>query len=123
VSAATRETQDEVLEALDEVAETAEATAMDARRLQTAVRTSRRLRVQGRSWCEIITREDRPRLVERLSAVLARLSGTGSRLRRAQARALRAEGLTIDQIAELFGVTRQRVSALLAPDRAARTRG
>jgi CRP-like cAMP-binding protein len=122
VSAAPRETQDEVLEALDEVAETAEATAMDARRLQTAVRTSRRLRVQGRSWSEIITREDRPRLVERLSAVLARLSGTGSRLRRAQARALRAEGLTIDQIAELFGVTRQRVSALLGRDRAAHTK-
>jgi len=123
VSAAPRETRDEVLDALDEVAETAEATAIDARRLQTAVRTSRRLRVQGRSWREIITREDRPRLVERVSAVLARLSGTGSRLRRAQARALRAEGLTVDQIAELFGVTRQRISALLGRDRAEQTRG
>jgi DNA-binding transcriptional regulator LsrR (DeoR family) len=34
-------------------------------------------------------------------------------VRRAEARALYAEGLTMDQIAERFGVTRQRVSALL----------
>ena len=110
------EVQDEVIEALAEVAETAEATATDVRRLQTAVQASRRQRAQGRPWRDIIEAEDRPKLVERLSAVLARVSGAGSRLRRAQARALRQEGLTIDEIAELFGVSRQRVSALLVRD-------
>lgn len=114
MSVAPSDSDDEVIEALDAVAETAEATAADARRVQSVVRTSRRQRAQGRSWREIIANEERPRLVERLSHLLARVSGAGSKLRRAQARALRAEGMTIDQIAELFGVSRQRVSALLA---------
>ena len=35
------------------------------------------------------------------------------RLRRAQAAALHDEGLTMDRIAELFGVTRQRISQIL----------
>ena len=49
--------------------------------------------------------------------------------RRAEARALYDEGLTMDEIATLFGVTRQRVSGLLrkearaAPDNAAHVRG
>ena len=37
----------------------------------------------------------------------------GAGVRRAEARALYAEGLTMEQIAERFGVTRQRVSTLL----------
>ena len=40
-------------------------------------------------------------------------AGTGAVEGAAQALALRDEGLTISDIAELFGVTRQRVSALL----------
>jgi len=48
---------------------------------------------------------------------LATLVEAGSRLRRAEAHALHAEGMTMEQIAELFGVTRQRVSALLRSDR------
>ncbi|WP_170127201.1 hypothetical protein [Kineococcus rhizosphaerae] len=36
---------------------------------------------------------------------------------RAQARALRAGGGSVPEIAELFGVTRQRTSALLEPER------
>ena len=36
-------------------------------------------------------------------------------VRRAEAAQLSAEGLTQGRIAKLFGVTRQRVSALLAP--------
>jgi predicted transcriptional regulator len=37
----------------------------------------------------------------------------GSKFRRVHARALYEEGLTMDEIAALFGVTRQRVSAVL----------
>jgi predicted transcriptional regulator len=37
-------------------------------------------------------------------------------VRRTEARTLHREGLTMDQIAQLFGVTRQRVSALLRED-------
>ena len=48
---------------------------------------------------------------------LVALVDAGSRLRRAEARALHVEGMTMEQIADLFGVTRQRVSALLKRDR------
>jgi DNA-binding transcriptional regulator LsrR (DeoR family) len=41
------------------------------------------------------------------------LDTCGASLRRAEAQALHDEGMTMDQIAEHFGVSRQRVSALL----------
>ncbi len=44
---------------------------------------------------------------------LRRPHEVGSTLRKAEAAALRANGYTMDRIAELFGATRQRISALL----------
>ena len=41
------------------------------------------------------------------------LAEFGARVRRAEAVALYGEGMTMEEIAEKFGVTRQRVSALL----------
>lgn len=67
----------------------------------------------GRPWSEVVPAEERPLLIELLSANFERLSSAGSRLRRAQAKALHDEGMTMEQIATCFGVTRQRVSALL----------
>lgn len=62
---------------------------------------------------EIVPAERAPLLVQLLSEQIAALQATGHRLRSSEARTLHAEGLTMDAIAELFGVTRQRVSALL----------
>ncbi len=70
-------------------------------------------RQRGRSWLEIVTAETRPLIVEQVSSVLARLATVGSAWRREEAAALRAENVSINRIAGLFGVTRQRVSALL----------
>jgi predicted transcriptional regulator len=61
--------------------------------------------------------------VERVTTVLAALSGAGSTWRRAQARALQQERVSINRIAALFGVTRQRISALLREDAAADAAG
>ena len=71
------------------------------------------LRAEGRSYREIFTAEDPPLILDLIRANLQSLLDVGSRLRRAEARALHDQGMTMDQIAELFGVTRQRVSALL----------
>lgn len=60
-----------------------------------------------------IEAEPTPRTVELLTENVETLHSAGARLRAAQALALRAEGLTIEAIADLFGVTRQRISALL----------
>lgn len=57
--------------------------------------------------------EPTPRVVELLSTNMATLETAGAELRAAQALALRSEGLTIEAVAGLFGVTRQRISALL----------
>ena len=70
-------------------------------------------RADGRSYRDIVTSEPRPLIVELVTGKLDRLATVGSKLRRAEAAALHEEGLTMDAIADLFGVTRQRVSALL----------
>lgn len=70
-------------------------------------------RASGRPYAEIVTETQRPLVVEMLTDVLEELSAAGSTFRRAEARALHADGLSQEAIASLFGVTRQRVSALL----------
>ena len=72
-----------------------------------------RRRQDGAAWLEVVTNEARPLIVERISTVLATLSAAGHRWRREQATALQAEQISINRIAALFGVTRQRISALL----------
>jgi hypothetical protein len=62
-------------------------------------------------------------VVELVSQNLFGLVETGARLRRELAAVLHAEGLTTWQIAELFGVSRQRVSALLAESQEVGLRG
>jgi DNA-directed RNA polymerase specialized sigma24 family protein len=73
----------------------------------------RRLRAKGTSYAEIVATRDGPLLVQLLTESSTALDTSGASVRRAEARALYAEGLTMDQIAERFGVTRQRVSTLL----------
>jgi hypothetical protein len=70
-------------------------------------------RRSGRPWLEIVASESRPLIVERISTVLAALSAAGHSWRREQAAALQAEQVSINRIAVFFGVTRQRISALL----------
>jgi hypothetical protein len=73
----------------------------------------RRMRANGTSYAEIVATRDGPLLVQLLTESSTALHTSGASVRRAEARALYAEGLTMYQIAEGFGVTRQRVSTLL----------
>ncbi|MEZ5258799.1 MAG: hypothetical protein R2705_18460 [Ilumatobacteraceae bacterium] len=65
----------------------------------------------GVPLAELIEAEESPRVVELITANKAALETVGADLRASLA--LRDDGLTIDAIAGLFGVTRQRISALL----------
>ena len=68
---------------------------------------------EGADVSTLIAAEPEPRTVEMLSENLASLEDVGSRFRQSLAQALRSEGMTIHAIGDLFGVTRQRISALL----------
>ena len=70
-------------------------------------------RRSGRPWLEVVTSEARPLVVESISTVLGSLATAGHAWRLEQASALQSEDVSINRIAALFGVTRQRISALL----------
>ena len=84
-----------------------------SREIQRRARAMRKRLDAGRPLAPVIEAEARPRVAEMLSANLSTLESAGAELRAALALTLRAEGLTLEAIAELFGVTRQRISALL----------
>ncbi len=71
------------------------------------------LRRHGMPWYDIVTSEERPLVVETITRALDDLGELGSRFRREEALALQREDVSITRIAEMFRVTRQRVSALL----------
>lgn len=82
-------------------------------RTRTRAQALLRERAGGRSWLELVTAESRPLVVESISAVLGALATAGHAWRREQAVALQDEQVSINRIAAMFGVTRQRISALL----------
>ncbi|MGC1208828.1 MAG: sigma factor-like helix-turn-helix DNA-binding protein [Ornithinimicrobium sp.] len=83
------------------------------REIQRRVRLLREHIDQGAPIAGLIAAEDAPRVVEMITINMETLEDAGSELRASLALALRQEGLTLAEIAELFGVTRQRISALL----------
>jgi DNA-directed RNA polymerase sigma subunit (sigma70/sigma32) len=76
-------------------------------------------RSDGLSYTEIVEAAQSPLLVQLITESTRTLDGFGARVRRAEALALHEEGMTMEEIAERFGVTRQRVSALLREARRA----
>lgn len=107
------EPNDAVLAALDELVRVLKETMELNRAAIRRASVIRRLRKRGLSYSEIIPREERPLIIELLTRQLSDVSDASSRFRKAEAQALYSEGLTMSGIASLFGVTRQRVAALL----------
>lgn len=112
---------DRLLLALDEFDSALAANIERSREMRRRIAEQRSAIEAGEDLAPLVEAEPPPRTVEMLTDNIDTLHGSGSRLRSAQALALRTEGLTITEIAELFGVTRQRVSALLR-QKAARER-
>ena len=97
---------DNLVTAVQEIDALAHEAAERAERLRAQ-------REQGQSYREILSDEERPP-VDLVSEMTDALIDAGGKFQRAQARALYEEGATMDEIAELFRVSRQRVSKLLA---------
>jgi DNA-directed RNA polymerase specialized sigma24 family protein len=70
-------------------------------------------RAAGARYTDIVRAADRPLVVELLTEHLRVLQRAGAELRRQEATMLRAEGMSVEQIASLFGVSHQRISTLL----------
>ena len=99
--------------ALDRLCEAVEHAQQGLQAVLARAAVLRENRAKGLAYRELVSEEDRPLLVERLTGVLDELSAAGAVFRRSEARVLHAEGLSKEAIARLFGVTRQRVSVLL----------
>lgn len=111
---------DRLLAALTDLQAAAHDNVERSRQLQHRARDLRKRLQAGDRLAELVEAEPTPRMVELLSTNMATLETAGAEFRAAEALALRAEGLTIEAIAELFGVTRQRISALLRQKAAVR---
>lgn len=108
--------------ALEEIQAAAAANVERSREIQRRVKWYSAEIDKGTSMEQLVEREETPRIVELLTMNAAALDAVGSGFRASLALALRSEGVTIGAIADLFGVTRQRISALLR-QKAARDAG
>jgi hypothetical protein len=104
---------DEVLQAIDSVVQ---ALTDNLNRTEVALERAAEIREQrfaGQSYAAIYEHSERPLLLEILTISVHELSEAGHRLRTSQASALRREGLSTQRIAQHYGVSRQRIMALL----------
>ena len=104
---------DAMFEALDELTDALRENSARNERVIARAERMRQLRQEGRRWSEIVSEEERPLIVELLTRNLDAIGDAGSRVRRLEAHALHNEGMSMERIAKLFGVTRQRISELL----------
>jgi hypothetical protein len=101
------------MQALDDLDSALDQSVDMARRMKLRITEIRAVRAEGRTLRDIVPGEERPLIVQLLTESTNLLHAYGNRVRRTEALALHKEGMTMDEIATLFGVTRQRVSALL----------
>jgi hypothetical protein len=103
---------DEVLDTLEAATEGLDETITLLKLALERMVRIREQRLSGMTYSEMADDSDLPHLVEVFGTSLHLLELHGHRLRVDGVRTLHAEGLSIDRIAELFGISRQRVSVL-----------
>lgn len=104
---------DPLLRALDDLVRTAEEVDQAVDRLTQRAQEMTAARQQGHRWRDIVDAEERPLIAEMLTDTIQHFEAAGTRFRAAKARTLHDEGMPMEQIARLFGVSRQRISVLL----------
>jgi DNA-binding ferritin-like protein (Dps family) len=104
---------DEVLAALADLLAAAEQVEESVQILRKRAALLETARAAGVPYRELVGEEHRPLIAELLTDTIKRFEAAGTRFRQAQALALHREGMTLSQVARLFGLTRQRISTLL----------
>jgi DNA-directed RNA polymerase sigma subunit (sigma70/sigma32) len=110
---ATDQDRQAFMDALADLDRALETNLERTRRMKRRIADLQQACASGRPIREIIPDEESPLLVQLLTESTGSLDAHGSRVRRTEARLLHREGVPMEEIARLFGVTRQRVSALL----------
>jgi len=111
--------RDQVLEAFDQLVK---ALTEGVEHMEGAIDLAtemRERRLEGAGFEEVESGIDDPGIHELITTTLLTVQSRSRRLRQAWARTLRSEGRTLQEIADLFGVSHQRVSALLNQDASA----
>src|SRR5437764_10500675 len=98
---------DAFLQALNDLDRALDRSLDVVNRMKERIAEIRAAQAEGRTLSEIVPAEETPLLVQLLTESTNLLHAYGTRVRRAEARVLHGEGMTMDQIAKLFGVTRQ----------------
>ena len=98
---------------LDELEDAAADNVERGRLIQSRIHELRESLAAGVSVGDAVIAEAEPRTVELISTNMAMLEDTGSKFRACLAQALRDDGFTVETIGQMFGVSRQRISALL----------
>jgi len=107
--------EDPVVAALTKLSDVATSSADDLMGLNEHLDEIRSRRVRGWSWHRIISDGEVPNPLSLLTTIAANFARASGAFRRALAVGLRKEGMQVTEIASLFGVSRQRVSALIRP--------
>src|SRR5438874_6418589 len=105
--------EDSALEALRALVKVLDANDERNRYVRTRASQIESLLAQGYTWQQILSTEERPLIIDVLSQSMALLNEVGGQLRREEARALIAEGMKEQDVADLFGVTLDHVGAML----------
>ena len=103
-------TDDPVLEAIDNLVAVLDVICKQKAEITDRALLIRNRRESGDLYSVIVPEEIPPLIVERARDSFNELIDAAGRLQRAEARALHAEGMSMDRIGSLFGVTRQRIA-------------
>ena len=95
--------EEEFLEALTALEDVLDDQRRRAGLIKKRIVQIRRRRAKGASYIEIVSSNETPLIVQLLTESSIALDTCGADVRRAEARALYDEGLTMEQIAERFG--------------------
>lgn len=104
---------DPVVTALTTLSDVAASSASGLLGLNEDLTTIRQQRLSGWSWRRIMNDSDSPRALSSITEIASNFARASGGFRRALAHGLRKEGLQVTEVATLFDVSRQRVSALL----------
>jgi hypothetical protein len=107
--------RDPVVTALSTLSDVATSSASELLGLNDDLTAIREQRLSGWSWRRIMNDSRSPKTLSSITEIASNFARASGGFRRALAQGLRKEGLQVTEVASLFDVTRQRVSALLRP--------